>query len=375
MNKTIICIIICCFCIFTCKAKETEKPKEEAKKIGNIDKPLNLSLHFEGPGIATYSDTIDGKAIKVLNYPYSVKIVNDSIMIFTVWVERRIAKKEEYRGKLTDEQYLKIKNMVSDLNLKYEEPKVVIYDAMECILKIDNKIHYKHKACASNPEFSNPRFPPMPKEILLLFQYIVDLPSVRTMKQRQIIPPPIVAHQKGIFTDTRDGKIYKTTKIGEQVWLAENLNYEASGSRCYNDSTTYCDKYGKLYNLETAIKACPNSWHLPFREEWEVLTEAIGGDEIASKYLKSASGWNSSYRESGNGDDKYDFSALPGGYRSSNGHFGKVGDFGGWWSATKSSNREYPGNMVIRIEKYMNGATSDYPYEKDFMFSVRCLKD
>jgi len=51
----------------------------------------------------------------------------------------------------------------------------------------------------------------------------------------------LFAQQKGTFTDTRDGKTYKTTKIGEQVWFAENLNYEASGSKCYNDSTAYCD--------------------------------------------------------------------------------------------------------------------------------------
>jgi uncharacterized protein (TIGR02145 family) len=334
---------------------------------------LNLSLHFSGPGIAISSKTIDGNIIDTLNYPYSIHIDNDSIMIFTVWAEERVAKDKEYRGKLTDEQHLKIKTMVSALNQEYEKSKVVIFDAMTCILKIDNKVHYEQKACEDNPEFSIDRFPPMPKEILLLFQYIVDLPPVRIMRHRQYTPPTI-AHQKGTFTDTRDGKVYKTTKIGEQVWMAENLNYEASGSRCYNDSTAYCDKYGKLYNLETAIKACPNGWHLPSRDEWEVLTKTIG-ERTACKYLKSTSGWDKSYGEdSGNGDDKYGFSALPGGYRWLNGSFSKVGRFGGWWSATKSRNPEYPGNVVIRIEEYMNGATSDYPYEKDFLFSVRCVQ-
>jgi len=93
MNKVIYSIIICCFCIFTCKSKEHKEPekpkesKEEIKKIGNIDKPLNLSLHFSGPGRAVYSDTIDGNVIKTLKYPYSIDIVNDSIMIFTSWNE------------------------------------------------------------------------------------------------------------------------------------------------------------------------------------------------------------------------------------------------------------------------------------------------
>jgi len=78
MNKTIFCIIICCFCIFTCKPKETEKPKEEIKETGNIDKPLNLSLIF-GSKVTTI-ETIDGKKIETSMYPYSINVVDDSII-------------------------------------------------------------------------------------------------------------------------------------------------------------------------------------------------------------------------------------------------------------------------------------------------------
>jgi uncharacterized protein (TIGR02145 family) len=83
------------------------------------------------------------------------------------------------------------------------------------------------------------------------------------------------------FIDPRDGKEYLTVKIGEQVWMAENLNYDAgSGSWCFNDKVSNCEKCGRLYNWETALKAPPPGWHLPSFDEWENLIDYCGAEGL-----------------------------------------------------------------------------------------------
>ena len=147
------------------------------------------------------------------------------------------------------------------------------------------------------------------------------------------------------FVDSRDNQSYAYVVIGEQTWMAENLNYEAEGSLCYNNSST-CD--GRLYNSQTALTACPKGWHLPTKDEWE---EVIGGAESA---LKATSGWSSSYP--GNGSDQYGFSALPD---------GNGGNRGSWWSADGSNN-----DRTVRKTMYYYSVLAD-----NGSFSVRCLQD
>ena len=171
---------------------------------------------------------------------------------------------------------------------------------------------------------------------------------------------------KGTFTDPRDGKVYKTVEINDQVWMAENMNFDCEGSKCYSPPKN-AEKYGRLYDWETAKKACPPGWHLPSNEEWDGLVDFAGGKDTAGKKLKAKSGWN----ENGNGTDSYGFSALPGGYGVSDSFFDDVGDGGNWWSATEDdSDDAYCRNM-----NYDNSLVGRDYYDKSLLFSVRCVQD
>jgi len=152
------------------------------------------------------------------------------------------------------------------------------------------------------------------------------------------------ASNSSILTDSRDGQSYGTVTISNKTWMAKNLNYNApSGSKCYD-----CDKYGRLYNWETARIVCPTGWHLPTQTEWNSL---IG------KNLKSTS----------------DFAALlGGGYSYDGGDFIGVGNLGIWWTDTKFDNSNA---YTVYVHSYDNEVETDiYDYKTDF-YSVRCVKD
>jgi uncharacterized protein (TIGR02145 family) len=171
--------------------------------------------------------------------------------------------------------------------------------------------------------------------------------------------------QKGSFTDPRDGKKYRTVRIGNLTWMAQNLNFKTGNSWCYEDNESNCRKYGRFYDWNTAMSACPSGWRLPGNREWNDLTKSAGGqrEELdkniaywsgVGKKLKSKTGWSDflcdkEHKEllnalgedcvlgkmnSGNGTDNFGFSALPGGNRDTVG-FDGVGFDGVWWSATE----------------------------------------
>ena len=170
----------------------------------------------------------------------------------------------------------------------------------------------------------------------------------------------------GELVDDRDGLTYKTVKIGDQWWMAENLNYEASPSYCYNDDTTNCTKQGRFYSWWTAIKVCPSGWHLPDTTEWEKLFTVVGDSSTVGLKLKSASGWNSS----GNGTDDFGFSALSAGYRYSNGDYYAEGDNATFWSSTM---RNYYSCYVALYSERSDAIL--FSESQSIAYSVRCVKD
>ena len=168
--------------------------------------------------------------------------------------------------------------------------------------------------------------------------------------------------EKNTLTDTRDGQVYRTVTIGDQVWMAENLNFETDSSYCYNDSAEYCAKYGRLYEWSAAMDACPSGWHLPDTAEWRMLLAAVGGDSIAGMKLKSTSGWNSD----GNGTDDFGFTVLPAG-----GWDNKMfeGEAAGFWSSVGYGN--YAAAIRLLADAFAVRLISGRTYVGH---SVRCVK-
>jgi len=197
-----------------------------------------------------------------------------------------------------------------------------------------------------------------------------------------------VVVNKEEFIDSRDGRKYKSVKIGAQTWMAEDLRYEAKQSKCHE--TDKCKKYGRLYNWETVMNGakssttgttkvqgiCPVGWHLPRDTEWEALIKSVGTN--AGAKLKAPMYWLNKEKPSCNGTDNHGFSALPAGFielynKDTSYDINKIGY---WWSVgTLNNNYDFPYRWIMRseaseIEKNEWHATSTKAY-----FSVRCVKN
>lgn len=179
----------------------------------------------------------------------------------------------------------------------------------------------------------------------------------------------------GSMVDSRDGQAYKTVQIGEQTWMAENLNYQTSESMCYEDKPENCEKYGRLYDWNEAVTVCPEGWHLPNKEEFEDLVILAGqkaGDiDKAGTVLKSTTGWSDEDGRGSNGSDALGFGVLPAGRDYRNGGFVFEPYYAVFWSST---DRDDYSVYTLYLSYYAELADVR-PDPKPIGHSVRCVKN
>jgi uncharacterized protein (TIGR02145 family) len=199
---------------------------------------------------------------------------------------------------------------------------------------------------------------------------------VRKTEERKPPPPPTKTEDPVTtssfmvtFTDKRDNKQYKQVIIGNQIWMAENLNYyTANGSWCYENNIANCAQYGRLYNWETALRICPNGWRLPTDNDWKQLEMHLGmsSEDVENMYWRGNNEGTQLQKSSNSG-----FSALLGGRRDSNANFGYEGTYGYYWTATEygSSNAWY------RLLYSGNALIYRFRTNKNAGYSVRCIKN
>ena len=197
------------------------------------------------------------------------------------------------------------------------------------------------------------------------------------------------AFKYGTFTDARDGETYRTVKIGNQVWMVDNLRFKTEESYAPGNDETNIAKYGRLYTWTAALGIpadfseqspakdlemyhnirqdnyqgiAPEGWHIPSYKEWEQLLENLPKNSNG-KELRSECFWGNP------GEDSFGFFALPAGYRFDNGAFCRFGKRARFWCKD-----EYGKSNAYRLSITNNSVDIEGVYRSDAM-SVRCVKN
>ena len=220
--------------------------------------------------------------------------------------------------------------------------------------------------------------------------------SVVPVNNRPALPEGL-GSKWGTVTDVRDGKTYKTVRIGAQTWMAENMNYETRlGSYCYENSADSCAKYGRLYTWTAAIGSidnecgvrrdcsylenakvrgvCPLGWRVPTLDDWNTLIHYVGGIDVAGKMLKSYGDWNGDGSKSVKNPDGYGFSARPSGYKADGIDYYAGASFGTDFWTTAQATGLLNNAMAIYISHRSNKIFGIRDH-KDTGNPVRCVKD
>ena len=195
--------------------------------------------------------------------------------------------------------------------------------------------------------------------------------------------------ETGFLVDSRESKVYRTVKIGKQVWMAENLNYEGEGSYCYTKwGVSYCDdRYGRLYTWYAAVGkkesecgagfecvlpsvvqgVCPDGWRMPSKEDFEILFEAVGGTQVAGKKLKFGSLWNGD-----DGENLYSFSVVPAGKMVTFDSYDYDMEYAFFWTMTQVDLTDAVGYF---FEAGVDGVGISSGFKTGEGRSVRCIQN
>ena len=197
------------------------------------------------------------------------------------------------------------------------------------------------------------------------------------------------------MVDSRDGQSYRIVKIGKQTWMAQNLNYAAPNSVCYDNNPDFCTVYGRLYFYESVPTACPSGWHIPKVGEWNELFSATGVTRDKVMYsemekLLSKDGWTLYEGQfltmDRNGSDDYGFTVLPAGTANLSGTFGGTGTstvFWAYeykdWSGINSIDGNWYSILFTRTDPTLSAVYEKYLVKDDEItyqaYSIRCVKD
>jgi len=193
-----------------------------------------------------------------------------------------------------------------------------------------------------------------------------------------------------------DGNVYSTVVIGTQTWMAENLkvtkyrngdnithittnsdwNSDTDGAYgYYDDNTTLRDTYGMLYNWYAVDNSssryiCPEGWHVPTADEYDVLSTYLGGNSVAGGKMKET-GTDHWQSESSGTSNSSGFTARGAGYRLNNGTYGFLNQTFVFWTVSYASNS----TAHYRAGSYTSGGITVSSINKEYGFSVRCLED
>jgi len=179
-------------------------------------------------------------------------------------------------------------------------------------------------------------------------------------------------------TDSRDGQVYPTVSISSQCWLQKNMNYQTGNSWCYDNNTSNCDTYGRLYDWETALGVCPSGWHLPSEPEFSTLVDFLGGELVAGGKMKSTgtiqSGTGLWKAPNEGATNESGFTAFPAGeFWIAGSEFRSLGVLGSFWSSTEFTTDPADAwnvNVWCDVARVDIGRNNKMTGE-----SVRCLKD